>query len=183
MLLGLVKTEQISIHSLNEEWDFTNSRVTTRSSNNFNPLTQWRVRQGGYWWYKNHLHFNPLTQWRVRRQTFICDGSLCEYFNPLTQWRVRQIARKIRITRQLWFQSTHSMKSETVDCLHFILSIGFQSTHSMKSETPTVTTAFKPPSNFNPLTQWRVRQRWITGTWRATGDFNPLTQWRVRHKV
>ena len=55
----------ISIHSLNEEWDQSHLYLI-QSFRHFNPLTQWRVRLKYCIRFVFFWNFNPLTQWRVR---------------------------------------------------------------------------------------------------------------------
>ena len=192
----------ISIHSLNEEWDKHKAWVVKRLGDNFNPLTQWRVRHNNIsptfallvisihslneeWdnaGFQNFLDGIRISihslneEWDWHTQKELCAAV---DFNPLTQWRVRP-AKHIKYLSMRQFQSTHSMKSETL----------------------TMFALHEAASYFNPLTQWRVRHfrinlygfrtsisiHSLNEEWddmRATlnsayCDFNPLTQWRVR---
>ena len=153
---GLIEREKwrISIHSLNEEWD-CQYEIAIKAKENFNPLTQWRVRNDGTWKSETTFDFNPLTQWRVRHTA---DGDKQEI---------------------IVFQSTHSMKSETL-ARNFCQPIFEISIHSLNEEWDRkhwfIGTINK---NFNPLTQGIARPCCNDRRWSIT-NFNPLTQWRVR---
>ena len=125
----------ISIHSLNEEWDARRIYAIKGASTHFNPLTQWRVR----------LAIDELAM----PGNEISIHSLNEEWDENVSYAPRMVSE---------FQSTHSMKSETIMSRSLINDLGisihslneewdqqklhrwllvwqFQSTHSMKSET------------------------------------------------
>ncbi len=155
-VLLLTITQSISIHSLNEEWDSLSS-VHTGTHTWFQSTHSMKSETLYHLYILAHIHdFNPLTQWRVRQLSLHLEQLDLRFQS--THSMKSETFVSIDIVAGVVFQSTHSMKSETI--ISYTLTVTpvisihslneewdnrdttikpaftiFQSTHSMKSET------------------------------------------------
>ena len=147
---------EISIHSLNEEWDadkdgYFHYKGIFQSTHSMKSETMFGLTHKKHcifqsthsmksetnhcrWFITGDWNFNPLTQWRVRQELFFewlqCSKISIHSLNE--EWDAKTTRSGSSVTL---FQSTHSMKSETDVVSGQQAFDPFQSTHSMKSET------------------------------------------------